>query len=278
MILNKISLPVNHDNARRLIRTHKEASSRIRAEASYMAETAVALPFFAGFAAVLLFFFQVLCVQQEVGGALLVTGREMSALECGTKKSPEGRAILAETMLVKNLKADSSAEQFVRGGRLGISLARSEFSGNYICLQADYRMRLPLGLFGMRDIPMAQRLTCRKWTGEDFSEEDEIVYITKKGSVYHRERSCSYLSPSVTQADVGEILELRNASGGKYYPCAKCVKGKKLPDKRVYVTKYGSRYHGKKNCSEIARTAVAARLAEVKDRRACSKCGREGRL
>lgn len=275
MILSKISLPVNHDNMRHLICIHKEASSRIRAEASYMAETAVALPFFAGFAAALLFFFQALCVQQEVGGALLAAGRELSVLECeADKSSTGGNMLLAKTMLVKNLKKDSAAERFVKGGRMGISLANSDFSGHYIRLQADYRMRLGFGLFGRQELCMTQRLTCRKWTGESFAKEDEIVYIAKSGSVYHRKRGCSYLSPSVMRAD-GEISKLRNASGGKYYPCEKCMKGKKARNKNVYITKYGNRYHGNKTCSEIARTAIAARLAEVKDRKACSKCGRE---
>lgn len=274
MILNQISLPVNHNGgARRLSPLSQEAPSRIRMEASYMAETAVALPFFAAFFAALLFFFQILCVQQEVGGALLMAGRELSALECDEDGGFSAGAIQAKTLLFKNLAKDSAAERFIKGGRLGISIAQSEFSGHYICLRADYRMRLPFGLFGGREICMEQRLKCRKWTGSSLGEDDQIVYIAKNGSVYHRRRSCSYLNPSVMQVSGSGISKLRNASGGKYYPCAKCMKGKRISGGQAYITRYGNRYHGKRNCSEIAREARAVRLAEVKDRKACSKCG-----
>lgn len=275
MILNQISLPVKNDNDTYcLIPLSRKAPSRVRMEASYMAETAVALPFFAAFFAVLLFFFQILCVQQEVGGALLLAGREMSALECGANGASGADVIRAKMLLYKNLEKDSSAERFVEGGRMGISLARSRFSEHYIFLKADYRARLPFRLFGWSEICMAQGVTCRKWTGDSSGEEDEIVYMARNGSVYHRTRACSYLSPSVMRADGGRIAELRNASGGKYYPCAKCMKGKRLSGSPVYITRYGNRYHGKRNCSEIERDVRAVRLAEVKDRRACSKCGR----
>lgn len=276
VIRNKISLPVaNNSGARGLLPLCQEAPSRTRMEASYLAETAVALPFFAGFLTALLFFFQILCVQQEVGGALLFAGRELSALECDAGGTPGAGIIQAKTLFLKNLKKDSSAESFVKGGRLGISLARSEFSGHYICLKAEYRMQIPFGLFGRREIRMEQRLTCRKWTGKSLEEDDEIVYVAKSGSVYHRKRECSYLNPSVERTDGSGVSKLRNASGGKYYPCAKCIKGKKLSSGTVYITRYGNRYHGKRNCSEITRQARAVRLAEVKDRKACGKCGRK---
>lgn len=276
MISKKISLPVNDDNHTNcLILLSQEAPSRVRMEASYMAETAVALPFFAAFLAALLFFFQILCVQQEVGGALLLTGRELSALECDRGGAPDAGVTGVKTLLLKNLSKDSSAERFIKGGRLGISLAGSDFSGSYICLKAKYSMRFPFDLFGQRKICMEQCLTCRKWTGDSLEQEDAIVYIAKSGSVYHRTRACSYLNPSVMRADAGEISKLRNASGGKYYPCAKCVKRKKYVGGPVYITRYGNRYHEKKNCSEISRHARAVRLAEVKDKRACSKCGRK---
>lgn len=270
------SLPMRHRKTGHLVQRPPEASSRLCAEASYMAETAVALPFFAGFLAVLLFFFQALCAQQEIGGALLSAGRELSVLECDAGRSSGAGRLAAKTVFLKHLKEDSAAGRFVKGGRLGISLAESELSGDYICLRADYRLPLPFGLFGRQAVSFRQQAACRKWTGADYGKEDEIVYIAKSGSVYHIDRACSYLSPSVSPTDAGEVERKRNASGAKYYPCAKCMKGK--PKKGiVYITRHGSRYHGKKDCGEIKRTAVAVRLDCVKNRKACSKCGREGK-
>lgn len=251
------------------------ASPCVGMDASYTVEMAVAIPFFTGFMVVLLFFFQALSVQQEVGNALLSTGRSLAVLECLEDGSMSGGVLGAKALVVKNLKKDSAADQFIRGGRLGISLLGSDFSGNYVSLSAEYKIRLPIGLFGKQDIKMSLRLKCRKWTGGRFDEADEeLVYITQNGAVYHRKQSCSYLSPSVRAVSGNSVLALRNADGGKYYPCAKCMAGKMAQGKTVYVTNYGSRFHAIRNCSKIRRVARAVHLSEVKGRRACTKCGR----
>lgn len=269
VIKHKISLPV--------IRSiHKGAPFCIRIEASYMAETAVALPFFVGFMAILLFFFQILTVQQEVGNAMLSAGRELSVLDCYADKELQGEYLFAKALIVKNLSKDSTTERFVKGGKTGISIAHSDFSGNYICLQADYQMQIPFGLFGSKKIRLTQRLKCRKWIGRrSGGDDDEIVYITKNGSVYHRNRDCSYIKLSVTSTNRSEISKLRNADGGKYYPCSKCMKNKSTDNMKVYITTYGNRYHSKKKCSEIKREVLAVHLSEVTQRRPCSKCGKE---
>ena len=264
----KISLPVTKC-------THKGAPSCIRMEASYMVEAAVTLPFFVGFLTVLLFFFQILTVQQEVGNAMLAAGRELAVLESHTRKESKVEHILAKAMLIKNLNGDSMTDHFVKGGKIGISLIHSDFSGDYICLQADYQMRIPFGLFGKKNIHLTQRLKCRKWTGSNHSGlKEEIVYVTKNGTVYHRKRDCSYIKLSVTSVKGSGIEKLRNVSGGKYYPCTKCMKNKSPNHMEVYITTYGNRYHSRKNCSEIKRMVSAVRLSDVKQKTPCSKCGK----
>lgn len=270
----KISLPVTEKNIRR---NAMGAPLCIRREGSYMAELAVALPFFAGFLAVLLFFFQALTVQQEVGNALLAAGRELSVLACEEDRSEAVMAAYAKGKVLSALNTDAAADRFIRYGRMGIRLSQSDFSGNYIYLQADYRLRLPFGLFGKRDIPVTQRLKCRKWTGQaaDGGAQEEIVYITPAGSVYHRKRDCSYLNPSVSSTAKSGIGRLRNEDGGKYYPCESCMKGADAGCGTVYVTKFGDRYHSRRDCAKIRRNVLAVRLPEAGGRNACSKCGRE---
>ena len=56
----------------------------------------------------------------------------------------------------------------------------------------------------------------RKFSGE---EQEEYVYITENGTVYHRERNCTHLTLSIELAGKDEVGQLRNESGGKYYPC-----------------------------------------------------------
>ncbi len=270
MPLYKIFLPVKENRLRQIT----EASSCVRTEASYMVELSVALPFFTGFLAALLFFFQALCVQQEVGNALLAAGRELSVLACGREGEAAG-LLPANALVRKNIKKNSAAERYIRSGRLGILLVHSDFSGDYIKLQADYRLRFPFGLFGRRDIKVTQRLTCRKWTGRGKKPDldTEIVYITPAGSVYHKNRSCSYLNPSVNGADLERVDSCRNESGGKYYPCESCMK--QLSGRgTVYITKYGNRFHSRRDCNKIKRTVQAVFLPEAAGRAACSKCKR----
>ncbi len=272
--LPEISLPANEQI---IEQSKKEAPFCIRANASYMVEFSMLLPFFVGFMAMLLFFFPMLMVQQEVGNALLATGRELSVLSCTQTEETAGAGWMAEALFLKHLPQDSAAAQFVRGGRMGVFLHRSDFSGEQIWLKADYKMRLPFGLFGIRDFAMTQKLSCRKWTGrsEGDASEDVIVYMTKTGVVYHRKRECRYLSPHVSPADGSRIASLRNADGGKYYACPKCMEKQNAHGVTVYVTQYGNRYHGSSDCSRIKRSAFAVYLSEVTGRRCCSKCGGE---
>ncbi len=276
VIQNQISLPVNKKNRIISKQMYKEALPCVRMEGSYMTELAVGIPFFVGFLLLLLFFFRVLAVEQEVGNALLVSGRKLAVISCQEGENPMETSLTAKAMLLKNLPKDSFAAAFIRGGRSGISLKNSDFSGNYIRLKADYRIRFPLGLFGKKELHITQNAVCRKWTGESRANPfEEIVFVTKNGMVYHKNRDCTYLKPSIESIPESAAAGLRNADGGKYYSCRACRKGKNTNTKVVYITKYGNRYHGRKNCSRIRRTVFAVHLSKTEARRACSKCGKE---
>lgn len=276
MKINKISLPVKFIYNVLPKQIKREAPPCIRMEASYMVELAVVLPFFAGFMVVLLFFFQMLVVQQEIGNALLATGRELSVLYCEEEEN-SGEVLMAKALLLKNLEENSVTEQFVKGGKMGIWLGNSQFSGEYINLQADYRIGLPIGLFGSEGIHFTQRLKCRKWIGNQRnleSSQEEIVYITPSGEVYHRNRNCSFIQVSVSCIKGSEVENLRNRKGGKYYACLQCMKNKNPHNMMVYVTAYGDCFHSGRNCNSIKRRVFAVHLTKVKNRSACSKCGR----
>lgn len=75
-----------------------------------------------------------------------------------------------------------------------------------------------------------------------------MVYVTDYGTVYHRELSCRYLKLSIRQSGLSEVADLRNESGGKYYPCEKCWKEGADP---VFLTDDGTRYHQSLNCSAM---------------------------
>ena len=276
VIQNKISLPVKKKNQFVSKQMQKETFPCVRMEGSYMAELAVALPFFVGFLMVLLFFFQILTVEQEVGNALFSTGRELAVVFCEEQEDTAGERLAAKALFLKHLEKDAASEKFVIGGRIGISLLESDFSGSYIRLKADYKIRFPIGLFGKKELHMTQKMMCRKWTGRtDTNPGEEIVYVTKNGIVYHRSRDCTYLKPSVESVNKSGVSRLRNADGGKYYSCGACMKGNMANTMVVYITKYGNRYHGRWDCRRIKRTVFAIHLSEIEGKKACSKCGKE---
>lgn len=133
-------------------------------------------------------------------------------------------------------------------------------------------------IMGFKGFTMRQRYYGRAWTGydvtqhvSDIKQEDPMVYITKTGIVYHLNRNCAYLNPSVETVSVSDVDNRRNQSGGKYHSCEICdgdrTKG------QVYITSQGSSYHSQIQCLGLKRTIYTIPLSEVQGRGACSKCG-----
>lgn len=85
--------------------------------------------------------------------------------------------------------------------------------------------------------------------------EDEMVYVTKTGSVYHRSIACNHLKLSLRVVSIKELEEKRSFDGSIYYPCEKCCGGKNLSAKQnVVICNYGNRYHVEKSCQKISRS------------------------
>lgn len=165
------------------------------------------------------------------------------------------------------------------GGAASISWLRSRVmqADDCIDLVAEYRIEPPAAVVGYQPRILYNRIRTRAWTGYDNagngmdgSAEEEIVYITPDGTVYHRSRGCSYLKLSIVAVDKGFLDTQRSEDGSKYYPCAECGAS---CGSTVYITNYGNRYHASLGCSSLKRTVNAVPISEVGDRCACSKCG-----
>ena len=134
----------------------------------------------------------------------------------------------------------------------------------------------PFGIAAFRSSYVVNGCVMHKWigysgdgTGEDWErQEEELVYITKSGEAYHRERSCLYLNPSIRLADREEIT-------ADYTPCSVCVGRGRLENRLIYVTDGGSRYHNTVSCSGLRRTIESVTLMQALEmgRHACPRCG-----
>lgn len=281
--LEKISLStkqcLNHIERNSRI-NDAEASSFTCLKASFTVEAAVLLPIFAGFFVAIMFFFRVLEVERGVQEALQYTGRKFAAAsfaENYTDGFGSAVTMAAATLQVNQyLESHDTPTKFILLDRAGVSLLTSEITDHMICLRANYRMKLPIGFFGLQTFPISQSVYVRKWVGyhEDVggADSEEIVYVTKYGTVYHRSRECSYLNPSVESVTEEEITSRRNKSGHKYYACDSCVE-KDRAGGLCYITDYGESYHTRLNCSGLKRGIYMVRISEVDGRAACGKCG-----
>lgn len=117
----------------------------------------------------------------------------------------------------------------------------------------------------------------KPWTGYDVTrgeerqKEEEIVFMTDHGEVYHRSRNCTHLTLSVQAAPFSEIKGKRNEGGSRYTPCEQC--GDNGFATVVYITSHGSRYHFSLGCRGLKRTVRAVYLSQIPGVPSCSKCG-----
>ena len=254
---------------------------------SFTLEAAVLVPLFTGFLVAILFFFRVIQVQKNLYEAMMYTGRTLSVTAFGEQYGV-GEELLtpvsyaaANALVHKQYRSgytdQEQAYRFLIGGMPGLSLLRSDTAGDFIDLKADYSVRLPIDFFGTKWILGAQECKVRKWNGyqkdalENEKEEDIWVYITPHGTVYHKDRNCSYLDLTIRSVDRSSIEHLRNKDGSCYYPCEVC--GNRKTAGACYITDYGTSYHTSINCSGLRRSIQMVRLSECEGRGPCSKCG-----
>lgn len=252
----------------------KEAPRCARRRAAFTLEAAVIMPLLASFFVSLLFFFRVMQVEVEVKKALSDTTRELAVM--AVKDETAGELLLAKALFIKNMQGRSEAASYVSGGIAGISLAKSAFAGYEIDLKAQYRMKLPVTIFGKKSFKFIQQASGRKWVGQTADEgaEEVWVYITETGTVYHRLRTCSHLTLSVHSIPAAQITDARNDNDNKYRECSLCA-GKNIENGQVYITDEGDCYHTDISCSGLKRTIQMVRLSDLTGWRGCSRCGGE---
>ena len=256
-------------------------------------EAAMILPLFLFFMLGILSVFDMVLLQSSVSAALFRAGREAAeyawyaryGLEGEEREGLPARAVSAGLSLVwvsgrteELVRTESPAGSLLAGE---ISLLGSEIltENGEIYLTASYEAVPSFALPGIRNVSLQSTYAGHAWTGyclgeregERKEEEEEIVYITEKGSVYHRNRNCTYLRPSVRSVQGALVSGERSLGGAVYYPCEHC---RPSDAGCVFITSYGNRYHSSASCSAIHRNVREVPLKSVEGRmRPCSKCG-----
>ena len=256
--------------------------------ASLTLEAACVLPLFL-FAIIMVFYFMKAVAvagdvaegMQEAGKTMAVYGYARKTLgeEPATELLTGGfTAVYAKQRIAEKMKENPLGKGIVKNKDNGISFMRSSFfrENEMIDLVATYQLEFPIPFFSIRNLDILQRVRVRAWTGrcagnagESEEANEEQVYITTNGTVYHKERECTHIRLSIQMVDSQRLKTLRNKSGGKYYPCEECGGG----EGDIYITDTGDRYHCSVNCSGLKRGVIAVPISQVETWTPCSRCG-----
>lgn len=160
-------------------------------------------------------------------------------------------------------------------GRQGLNYLTSEYLEEDECINIilTYQVCPQITCFPFPYFRMTSRYYGRAWTGFDVggkTEQITYVYVTEDGEVWHSRGDCSYLKPSVYEAQAETVWSLRNGDGERYRPCSRC--GNRPQSGTVYLTREGNRYHSVRNCPSLLRRVRAVAWREDMPYRPCSRC------
>ena len=173
----------------------------------------------------------------------------------------------------------------VKNGTAGICFSSSNLlGGGEITVSATYTFSFPLDFFKISDKSICQKITINAFSGSEWEITDEfekesgggseadVAYVTENGTVYHLDKDCIYITTRFYGTDLNGIEDLRNKSGGKYYPCERC--DDTPAGTVVYISDYGTVYHTHNDCPAMIRNVREMPLSAAAESYApCSKCG-----
>lgn len=241
---------------------------------SITVEAALAVPVFFLAVVSLLYLMELMSVRASIRAGLQAAGKQAMEDACGIPVLMPARL---EEDIVHAVGRERLKRSIVIGGSGGIHCEGSYMSAvtGIGRLTVSYKVKLPLPMFAVPPVSCTETMRIKAWTGYEKGvfghEDDETVYITETGVVYHKDYQCTYLKLSIHMVQASETASLRNESGGRYYPCEHCSRGGTAGT--VYITDSGDRYHSSLSCSGLKRTVYAVPLSEAAGKGMCSRCG-----
>ena len=256
--------------------------------ASATLEAALVIPLYVYAVLAVMYVIRFVNVYIDVDRALYNSARELAGYAYEYNENGNLGMLKAQlyTSFISDIGMFYGKDNYIVGGTMGINLSASYVcdDGSQIDIRAGYVVKNPFDIFGIGLIHVEQGVTAEAWLGEDAGRQwssssgsgrdgdDELrkVYVTPWGRVYHTDSGCSAIDLSIEEVSSSAVDGMRNADGGKYYPCEGCGGN---PDGTVYITDYGDRYHTDINCSGLKRTVDEIDIRDVGDRAECKRCG-----
>lgn len=254
----------------------------------YTYEAAILLPTFAFFTLVFLLLFRALSFQWGLTESVYDAADHVALLGDGdidvgrqtgeTDHSGNSAINQATVYLACNAKVRTNkvSQKFLRHPLGIVNYAATEVNDKDLDVKVSTMMPLLAGqkFFGKRGYELGNRICVRRWNGFDPATgadgDEEIVYVTDTGEVYHQSTSCTFIKLSIHTASVSALGRIRSENGSIYHPCEECGSAISVV---AYYTDYGDRAHSSLTCSKLKRTIHAIPKKEaVKHYRPCSKC------
>lgn len=243
----------------------KGRASAFISQGSLSVEAAFAAPLFLIAMLCILFMFEMIHIGTTMRTVFFSAAKQMAKEAYISTAFPATR--LKYYMVDGMEERDLDENTIIKKGSIDCSASYCHRDSSIMELSVKYKMEIPLLTFHIPVVTKEETLRVKGWTGYEgagFSEgEEDVVYITETGLVYHATPTCNYLDLSIQRVTLEQAQ-------GKYPVCAWC-KGQEKSN-LVYVTTYGERYHNSLNCSGLKRSIYAVKKSEVQGRGGCSKC------
>ena len=255
---------------------------------SVTVETALVLPLLILFFMQLYSAFEMIALYCRVEVALEETAEEVATflyVRKDNQMNKAGSLLLTETFVreevTRKIGTKNLSESVLQNGAMGISLFRSSIAenGKDVDLIVAYRVNPWYSLGKIGTIQLSNHCKVSAWTGYEkdkdtmeTKEDEQTVYITPSGSVYHLYRDCTYLDAQVQEVLREDVGKERNLDRKIYYPCELCTK-EETEGTVYYITPYGTRYHQDERCEALHKQVESIPISEVGSRTVCHKCG-----
>ena len=262
-----ITSTYNSQNRNTLKNSPVERVSRFASRGSVTVEASIAVSLFFFAMLTLSSILELIYIQTNMRNALCSVGKQMAV-----------ESYLQPLIFTEQL--EQRIEEFLDEGWLevkGIDCSRSRryLTTTIMELVVDYQIEFPILIFRVPILTQSESIRIKGWTGKDGlglgSGDEEIVYMTEHGVVYHEDIHCTHLELTIRPIGSSEIESYRNASGDKYRACETCGK-MILSQKTVYITEQGNRYHSSLDCKGLKRTVYAVAKKDIYGIGGCSKC------